>query len=603
VSVLVTGMHRSGTSLVTRAVSLLGVPLCRPEDLLRGHAGNERGHWECAPLVNLNEQLLQRLASRWWCPPDTVAASADLALQPPHVEEARATLETAHPTSQWVWKDPRTSLLMGFWRVALTDPPVVVLAARHPAEVAESLRVRDSISPAFSVALWERHLRLAVEGAQGLPLLVVDYADLLADPVAGCLRLAAFLQDGGVPARVPPDFAGVRAFVTGTLRHTRATDGLDHPLPPDTVALWDAVRDLASGAGGREPVRLPGRGDDARALMQETRAGFGLDVEPPRPVGAAFVSSTGVRVLEPRPVAASRPRARVSVLLLPRGGAATDAQVRAVGPRLPPDAEVVTVTAADETRQRDGTDGPALTGDRFVEVHRERTLSLAERVDLAAEVAAGDVLVILAGPEVTPVPGWLPALRKVLEQPDCAVVCPAIHPEDGGLPAYGLQPSRLLLSTDWVTQAPGHEPFPVAAASVAALVATRRAFDSVGGFDTGLVGAGGEDVDFCLRLWRAGWRCLSVPAAGMRMTFETLPADEVDVLANTLRLGLVHLGAEALEEQLGLLCLVPGFAEALSRVNEGDAARRRRVVSALSWYDAATVPESLGVRLVGTGSA
>ena len=35
---LVIGMHRSGTSVAARLVNLLGLEVCRSDDLVRGHA-------------------------------------------------------------------------------------------------------------------------------------------------------------------------------------------------------------------------------------------------------------------------------------------------------------------------------------------------------------------------------------------------------------------------------------------------------------------------------------------------------------------------------------------------------------------------------------
>ena len=49
VAIVVVGMHRSGTSAVTRVLSLLGAAL--PKNLLGAGKGNEEGHWEPSRLV------------------------------------------------------------------------------------------------------------------------------------------------------------------------------------------------------------------------------------------------------------------------------------------------------------------------------------------------------------------------------------------------------------------------------------------------------------------------------------------------------------------------------------------------------------------------
>jgi len=219
-------------------------------------------------------------------------------------------------------------------------------------------------------------------------------------------------------------------------------------------------------------------------------------------------------------------------------------------------------------------------------------MSVAARLDLLAERAQGSVLVVLAGPLVSPQPGWLPPLRRVLERSHCAVAVPALvpaggHEEDA---AAGLEVDRLLTETPWGSVG-GTEPFEVASGSLAAMVVRRDAFRAVGGFDAGLRAAG-EDVDLCLRLRRCGWTVRAVPEAKVTMDFETLPADPVDLLADTLRLGAVHLGRAALSDQVRALADVPGVSAALTRVVLGDAGRRRSRVGALSWFasEELTVP-------------
>ncbi len=573
---VILGMHRSGTSAATRVVSLLGLSLCRPEDLLRGHVGNERGHWECAPLVAANDALLEQVSARWWCPPDSAAQIASLAEELDRAEAARTMLAASYTSEPWVWKDPRLCLTLPFWRRILPEGPPTIWVLRHPAQVATSMQSRDGITRRFGLAIWERYMTLAAEAAAGLPLWVTTYADLVHDPVGWAGQAAAFLQDNGVPARMPPDPSGIRAFVSWELATAR--EQLADTLTPFQRELWQVLT-------GAAPINVPSPDPATLALMSEVRAAFALHEPTPRAAGGTFVSSDGVRVLTTRPPDRDIAPQRVSALLLPNGGPASLSQAMALRPFLPPDGEIVTVYAGERAEDVD-------TPEWFVPVRRHQRLSLAQRLNVAAEVARGDILVVLAGPAVRPIAGWLPALRAALQLPDCAVASPALCPADGSEPAYGLDPSALLLDTDWVVDRrdPGtRSPFAIPAASIAAFATTRAAFMAVGGFDAGLTGAGGEDLDYCLRLWRGGWRCLAVPSSRVRMNFETLPADEIDVAANTLRIGIIHLDEASLAEQIGALSGIDCFPEALSRVTAGDAGRRRQIVGALSWYDLDTL--------------
>src|SRR5215469_9555194 len=62
-AVFVLGMHRSGTSAVTRVLNLLGVEL--GTGLMAASPDNERGYWEHLGIVQEHDQLLEALGSSW----------------------------------------------------------------------------------------------------------------------------------------------------------------------------------------------------------------------------------------------------------------------------------------------------------------------------------------------------------------------------------------------------------------------------------------------------------------------------------------------------------------------------------------------------------
>lgn len=240
VPVLVLGMHRSGTSVLTRVVSLLGLEV-GDDDLLMGpDPSNESGHWEVTRLTELNDELLGELGGRWSGPPRCVPAElADLA-DGPWGERARSALASTFRTESWVWKDPRNCLLLPFWRAVVGDEQLsVVLSLRHPVEVAHSLEARNGFGIDYGIALWERHQRAALAGARGLPALVIRYDDLLADPLAVAARLYRAL-----PGTALADHAAVARAVDPGRRHHH-TDDSAVELTPEATRLVGTVEVLA----------------------------------------------------------------------------------------------------------------------------------------------------------------------------------------------------------------------------------------------------------------------------------------------------------------------------------------------------------------------
>jgi hypothetical protein len=62
-AILVLGMHRSGTSVVSGAMVRLGA--AAPRTLMPATHDNMRGYWESTRIVYFNEELLASAGSTW----------------------------------------------------------------------------------------------------------------------------------------------------------------------------------------------------------------------------------------------------------------------------------------------------------------------------------------------------------------------------------------------------------------------------------------------------------------------------------------------------------------------------------------------------------
>src|ERR1044072_313139 len=119
-ALVVVGMHRSGTSAMTRVLSLLGAAL--PKNLIDVHEDNPSGFWESQRVTDLNDEILEAVDSQW----DDV-----FAIRPKHylsnfdrtyVGRAVELLEQEFDRADFiVLKDPRISILTSFWDRALKE--------------------------------------------------------------------------------------------------------------------------------------------------------------------------------------------------------------------------------------------------------------------------------------------------------------------------------------------------------------------------------------------------------------------------------------------------------------------------------------------------
>jgi hypothetical protein len=215
--ICVLGVHRSGTSLVTRALHLLGVPLGPDEHLMRPRVDNPLGFFEHQPLTDLNDEILWRLGGCWHTPPAFPEEWATSPALDDFRSRARLLLEEDFgSTALWGWKDPRTCLTLPFWAPLLPETRCII-CLRNPLDVARSLEARDGFPLERGVRLWVDYLASALLNSTGLPRLFVSYDDLVDRPASELSRIAAFV---GPMASAPTGGEAPTGTLTdATLRH------------------------------------------------------------------------------------------------------------------------------------------------------------------------------------------------------------------------------------------------------------------------------------------------------------------------------------------------------------------------------------------------
>lgn len=250
--ILVIGMHRSGTSAITRGLQALGVDL--GESLLEpGPSENPLGFWEDRDVVELNQRLLIALGCDW----DRTAEINQRALSDEDLEDfvTQATeLLSAKlaDRSVWAFKDPRTSRLLWFWkcvfaRLHISDVSYV-LCLRNPLSVSDSLFARNAMDRAVSILLWGVYMVDALQHVDPSRTVVIDYDRIMEHGRDELRQVAEAIH---LPL---PDGGGERAylddFLSPSLRHSKyGIDQLrDSGLAHHTiVSLYTRLKEVAEG--------------------------------------------------------------------------------------------------------------------------------------------------------------------------------------------------------------------------------------------------------------------------------------------------------------------------------------------------------------------
>lgn len=189
-AVAVVGMHRSGTSMVTRMLAACGLQLGPLHELIGPSSENPAGYWERRPIVALDDALLEVLGMAWDHAPHPLDADW---LERPDVQallgEARELVAGFGTDATWGWKDPRSSFTVPFWEAAIGSQVAVVVCARNPLDVAESLERRGRMSERLAIQLWQAYTEAALGLRTGRRHVVTHYDAYFADPHAEVARV------------------------------------------------------------------------------------------------------------------------------------------------------------------------------------------------------------------------------------------------------------------------------------------------------------------------------------------------------------------------------------------------------------------------------
>lgn len=192
-AVLVTGMHRSGTSALAGSVRLLGVWLGQEEQLVPAAPDNPRGFFEHAELKELNVELLRYLDRRSDRPRLPLPHDWVHRVEPLFARAKKIIERDLAYKPFWGFKDPRICLTLPFWLRILPNAKIVFVY-RDPLEVAVSLWARGGYPLPWGLHLWAAyHFCFAQHASKAQRILTVSYSQMVKRPEKVLSGVASFL--------------------------------------------------------------------------------------------------------------------------------------------------------------------------------------------------------------------------------------------------------------------------------------------------------------------------------------------------------------------------------------------------------------------------
>lgn len=240
--ILVTGVHRSGTSLLALTMRSLGADFGPSSEFYEADRWNQNGYLERRDVMDINSRIVTGF-------PRSSGGVSGLAskvkyLMMPSDDRIRRrgrrlrseVSSLAESLESLTVKDPRFCLTLPEWTGTGVVESVVV-AVRSPYEVAQSLNTRQNIPVGVGLRFWAYHMRALLEAVPEASTFI-DHAVLAGpEPLLELSKLRSLIGLQLTDEQLEASFNEV--FVR-ELRHEKGPASVR--LPAEIDELWRRVR-------------------------------------------------------------------------------------------------------------------------------------------------------------------------------------------------------------------------------------------------------------------------------------------------------------------------------------------------------------------------
>lgn len=196
-TVVVLALARSGSSVVTGVVRLLGVDVGARE---YADKANPYGSFEDRDFRRLHREIFEdaRSGATYWDPPTREAIVALRERFRPRIEAL--VREKEKGKKLWGWKDNRGILTVDLFLPALTNPHLIVLFRNPVATARSGVRHTErhgdlSLLDVLRVGnLYHDELWGVLTRYPETPKILIEYEELIRDPLGQTRQLAEFLE-------------------------------------------------------------------------------------------------------------------------------------------------------------------------------------------------------------------------------------------------------------------------------------------------------------------------------------------------------------------------------------------------------------------------
>lgn len=172
-TIVIVGMHRSGTSLTARWLNECGLIL--GENLMAGGVGNPDGHYEDMDFHDFHEKVFNSLDILY----GGLALTPEIKLNDSFRDELKLLVDEKNKiNTHWGWKEPRTCLFLNYYNDYLENPCYLILY-RSANQVVNSLWKRYAESNDIQLSLNELREEIHKDTVAGFIDAYIEYNEAI----------------------------------------------------------------------------------------------------------------------------------------------------------------------------------------------------------------------------------------------------------------------------------------------------------------------------------------------------------------------------------------------------------------------------------------
>lgn len=172
---LITGMHRSGTSITARLFFEAGADLGDPDTFYPGDRWNPDGYFEQPDFHSINMPLINGL----WGKFSYFKLPTEKTILYRSKRFSKVIPEIAEKYKGKIVKETRFSLTYPAWSHYGTEFQKALINIREPIQVAYSLKKRNHIPIWIGLKLWYEHNSRIFKYTENIPRFILNYNKLL----------------------------------------------------------------------------------------------------------------------------------------------------------------------------------------------------------------------------------------------------------------------------------------------------------------------------------------------------------------------------------------------------------------------------------------